>query len=143
MKSPVLPMNPREILIDARDLWKSFDGGRISVIEGVDLRVGRGELVALWGTSGSGKSTLLNIIGTLDEPTGGSVSFAGVDPFSLKPKALARKLAHTHPRDDRWRESFQVFQQAALSILADAADVEDAVALLGALRTQILERKSV
>lgn len=57
--------------------------------------------------------------------------------------ALARKLARTHPRGDRWRESFQVFQQEALSILADAADVEDAVALLGPPPTQFLERKTV
>jgi ABC-type lipoprotein export system ATPase subunit len=64
-------------LIQATDLWKSFDGGRIRVLQGVDLTVRTGETVALCGASGSGKSTLLNILGGLDSPDRGEVLIAG------------------------------------------------------------------
>jgi lipoprotein-releasing system ATP-binding protein len=60
------------------------------VLRRVSFSVAAGERLAIIGPSGSGKSTLLNIIGTLDEPTSGTVSIAGINPFSLKAKALAR-----------------------------------------------------
>lgn len=72
-------MSANENLIEARDLWKSFDRGRIPVIEGVDLRVQRGEMVALWGASGSGKSTLLHLLSGLDLPDRGTISVLGLD----------------------------------------------------------------
>jgi ABC-type lipoprotein export system ATPase subunit len=72
-------MSTKEWMVDARGLWKSFDHGRIPVIEGVDLQVGRGELIALWGTSGSGKSTLLHLLSGLDVPDHGTVSILGLD----------------------------------------------------------------
>lgn len=69
MKTPV-----SETILEARDVWKSFDGGRIPVIQGVDLQIARGEIVALWGASGSGKSTLLHLLSGLDVPDRGSVT---------------------------------------------------------------------
>ena len=60
------------------------------VLRGVSFTVSAGDRIAIIGPSGSGKSTLLNIIGALDTPTSGSVTLAGVNPFSLKPKVLAR-----------------------------------------------------
>ena len=73
------PMSLLEPAIVAQDLWKSFDHGRIAVIQGVDLKVGRGELVALWGASGSGKSTLLHLLSGLDLPDRGAISILGLD----------------------------------------------------------------
>jgi len=62
-----------------RDVWKSFDGGRIEVLKGVSLEVAQGEVVALCGTSGCGKSTLLNVISGLEEVDRGMVRVAGRD----------------------------------------------------------------
>jgi ABC-type lipoprotein export system ATPase subunit len=62
-------------------LRKSFRIGKrsVDVLRGVDLRVDEGEIVAVTGPSGSGKSTLFNLVGGLDEPTSGSIVFAGRD----------------------------------------------------------------
>jgi len=84
-------MNSNEVLIEARDLWKSFDGGRIPVIQGVDLRVERGEMLALWGASGSGKSTLLHLLSGLDLPDRGSVSILGLDPTLERSRLVLRR----------------------------------------------------
>jgi ABC-type lipoprotein export system ATPase subunit len=64
-------------MVEIRDVWKSFDRGRIEVLKGVDLKVRRGETVALCGTSGCGKSTLLNVIAGLEDADRGSVRTAG------------------------------------------------------------------
>lgn len=80
-------------ILEARDLAKSYvggDGGSIHVLEGVDLAVRRGEMVAVVGTSGAGKSTLLHLLGALDRPTRGYVVLDG-DPLNgLSEEALAR-----------------------------------------------------
>ena len=86
-------MNAQEPIIDARDVWKSFDAGRIPVIQGVDLQLARGEIVALWGTSGSGKSTLLHLLSGLDAPDRGSVSVLGM---SLASEADRLRLRRHH-----------------------------------------------
>lgn len=80
-------------ILEARDIAKSYlggDGGLIHVLEGVDLAVRRGEMVAVVGTSGAGKSTLLHLLGALDRPTRGYVVLDG-DPLNgLPDEALAR-----------------------------------------------------
>ncbi|SCM57442.1 putative ABC transporter ATP-binding protein TM_0352 [Methanothermobacter wolfeii] len=68
-----------ERIIEIRSLRKSFDGGRIKALNGVDLDVDHGEFVSIMGPSGSGKSTLLNMIGALDVPDSGTVKVAGRD----------------------------------------------------------------
>ncbi|HET7474907.1 MAG TPA: ABC transporter ATP-binding protein [Dermatophilaceae bacterium] len=61
----------------------------VRALDGVDLQVAAGELVAVMGPSGSGKSTLLNLAGGLDRPTAGSVRIEGTDVGALRPDALA------------------------------------------------------
>jgi ABC-type lipoprotein export system ATPase subunit len=66
-------------LVTARSLVKTYGEGRAArrVLDGADLHLDAGELVALIGPSGSGKSTLLHLIGGLDRPDGGSIELAG------------------------------------------------------------------
>jgi putative ABC transport system ATP-binding protein len=64
--------------LDLRGITKSYPGG-VNALGGVDLRVERGELIAIVGPSGSGKTTLLQIMGTLDRPTEGDVTIDGYD----------------------------------------------------------------
>ncbi len=72
-------------MINVVDLYKSFPmGGReLVVLNNINLHIQRGELIAIMGASGAGKSTLLQILGTLDRPTKGTVSFEGQDLFQL------------------------------------------------------------
>lgn len=64
--------------------------GPLSVLRDVDLHLERSQAIAVMGPSGSGKSTLLHVLGTLDEPTRGTVRIEGIDPFSLPEPALAQ-----------------------------------------------------
>jgi lipoprotein-releasing system ATP-binding protein len=68
-------------LIVARGIDKAYAtaAGRVSVLRGLDLDVGEGEMLAILGASGVGKSTLLHILGTLDRADAGTLSFAGED----------------------------------------------------------------
>jgi putative ABC transport system ATP-binding protein len=65
-------------MIDLQHVTKQFEGRRrVVALDGIDLAVGRGELVSIVGPSGSGKSTLLNLLGGLDRPTGGAICVDG------------------------------------------------------------------
>jgi lipoprotein-releasing system ATP-binding protein len=79
-------------MIKVEALKKSFflDKREISVLKGLDFTIEAGERIAICGESGTGKSTLLQIIGSLDKPTSGSVSFMGTDIFSRSEKELAK-----------------------------------------------------
>ena len=74
-------------MIDIRNIDKSY--GNLQVLRNVSLQVGTGEIVAIVGPSGAGKTTLLQIIGSLDRPDSGSVTYDGVEITTLKDKKLA------------------------------------------------------
>ena len=79
-------------LLELTDVKKIYRQGQIEVpaLRGIDLVVEPGEFTTLFGPSGSGKTTLLNLIGCLDQPTGGSIVFDGRDLGGLDKKDLAR-----------------------------------------------------
>lgn len=77
-------------ILQAQGLKKIYGSGdnAVHALDGVDLRVEKGEFVAIVGTSGSGKSTLLHMLGGLDRPTEGTVTVDGQEIFTLKEEAL-------------------------------------------------------
>lgn len=75
-------------MIKVNDVTKSFD--RLQVLKGIDLTVERGEIISIVGPSGAGKTTLLQIMGSLDRPDSGTVSYDGTDIFSMSEKQKAR-----------------------------------------------------
>ena len=79
--------------LQVEELRKSFrlgDGSELQVLQGVALRVPKGQVVAIVGQSGAGKSTLLHVLGGLDRPTSGRVLLGGDDLSGLNSDALAR-----------------------------------------------------
>jgi putative ABC transport system ATP-binding protein len=78
-------------VVEAVDLKKTYMLGKIPVqaLRDVNLKVEKGDFVAILGPSGSGKSTLLNLIGALDKPTSGTLLIDGVDVSKLSDKQLA------------------------------------------------------
>jgi len=86
---------PARALIELKAVAKVYGQGHAAVraLDGIDLRIDRGEFVAVMGNSGSGKSTCMNILGCLDTPTSGTYHFEGVDVGTLTrdQRALLRR----------------------------------------------------
>ncbi|MBU2045501.1 MAG: ABC transporter ATP-binding protein [Bacteroidetes bacterium] len=74
-------------MLKAKNIYKSY--GDLQILKGVDLEVGKGEIVSIVGASGAGKSTLLHIIGTLDQADKGEVEINGTSINQLKSKELS------------------------------------------------------
>ncbi len=134
MSFPFRAMRPANLLIEANDLWKSFDQGKIPVIQGVDLRIHRGEIVALWGPSGSGKSTLLHLLSGLDTPDRGSISIVGLNPAQEKARLALRRRhigfifqLHNLIPDLTLEENLRI---PALAMRAGATEARDRIASL-------------
>lgn len=81
-------MNQKNIplVIETRDLTRIYgnEDNEVRALDHVNLKVKQGEFVSVMGPSGSGKSTLLNMLGALDQPTGGSVFINGQDLSTIK-----------------------------------------------------------
>lgn len=75
-------------MITLQNITKSF--GTLQVLKGIDLHIGKGEVVSIVGPSGAGKTTLLQIMGTLDTPDTGTVIVDGIDVTRLKDKDMAK-----------------------------------------------------
>lgn len=75
-------------MITLQNITKSF--GNLQVLKGIDLQIGKGEVVSIVGPSGAGKTTLLQIMGTLDTPDTGTILIDDTDVTHLKDKELAR-----------------------------------------------------
>lgn len=75
-------------ILQAVDIKRIFGTGRSAVhaLDGVNLNISKGRLIALKGRSGSGKTTLINLLGTLDRPTEGKIFFGGQDITSINEK---------------------------------------------------------
>ena len=82
-------------LIELNGICKVYGEGQAAVraLQGIDLRIDSGELVAVMGASGSGKSTCMNILGCLDPPTSGTYRFKGVkvEALSRDQRAILRR----------------------------------------------------
>lgn len=97
-----------EIILSTKGLCRDFkigDGSVVHALKNIDIEIEKGTLTILRGRSGSGKTTLINILGALDKPTSGSVTFEGQDITVLSEKK----------RDElrRYKMAF-VFQSVAL-----------------------------
>ncbi len=122
------------VILDAQGLTKVFESGPATVraVDGVDLTVGRGEIVLIVGPSGAGKTTLLTLIGGVLRPTAGSVRINGYDITAVKESEL------THVRQHLVGFIFQSF--SLLESLSSRENVEVALNFAGVTGKPARER---
>ena len=121
-------------MINLQDISKVYPMGKreLEVLKGINLDIGKGELVAIMGPSGSGKTTLLNLLGCLDKPTSGKYYLEGREVSRLKGGELA------NIRGQKIGFIFQTFN--LLSRLTALANVELGMTYAGGVdRKQALE----
>ncbi len=84
-------------IIEAKGISQSFKSGQktIQVLDNIDISIKKGEMIAIMGVSGSGKSTLLHILGLLNRPDSGSLSFLG-NPIDFSNENLLAKIRNKH-----------------------------------------------
>ncbi len=75
-------------MLEGIDLYKKY--GSVQVLNGISVKIQKGEVVSIVGASGAGKSTLLHILGTLDNPDTGSVSLDGLQISKTSQKELSK-----------------------------------------------------
>ena len=85
-------MATRDSLIQVTDLKKYYNKGAIKALDGVTVDINKGDVMVVIGPSGSGKSTFLRSLNLLEEPTGGSIVFDGVDITKKKVKNAEGKM---------------------------------------------------
>lgn len=87
MRAFWLTLKNKKTMIELKGITKSF--GSLQVLKGIDLTIGKGEVVSIVGPSGAGKTTLLQIMGTLDKADTGTVVIDGVDVSKLNERKLS------------------------------------------------------
>ena len=96
-------------LIQVTDLKKYYNRGAIKALDGVTVDIDRGDVMVIIGPSGSGKSTFLRSLNLLEEPTGGSIVFDGVDITKKKMRTPEGKLVKVNI-DQHRQKMGMVFQ---------------------------------
>ena len=124
------------VLYDLNNIKKEFVNGSVTfkALRGIDLQINEGEIVALTGPSGSGKSTLLNVLGLIEEPTSGSLKFAGNELTEASDNLL------TKVRRDAVGFIFQNFN--LIPVLSALENVEYALYLNHGLDRETIRRRS-
>ncbi|MFI5084421.1 MAG: ABC transporter ATP-binding protein [Actinomycetales bacterium] len=121
--------------IICEDLVRIFSAPNFEVqaLQGLDLRVMAGEIVALVGASGSGKSTLLSILSGLDRPTAGTARVAGADLLTLRGRAAVHYRRHT--------VGF-IWQQTTRNLLPYLSATENVLLPMAITRTKDRDKRS-
>ena len=121
-------------IVQATGIYKTYDTGKVQVnaLRGVDLSVGRGEMVAIMGPSGCGKTTMLNCLSGLDDVDSGQVTIDGV---------VLHDLPDDERSDYRARSMGFVFQlYNLLPVLSSVENVEMPLLLSGVSATEARRR---
>jgi putative ABC transport system ATP-binding protein len=90
LKSSAEQTTASPFVFEALGLKKDYDDGQVQALRGVDFQIGEGEFVAVVGPSGSGKTTLLQMLGALDRPSAGTLSYRGKSLLDLDDAAAYR-----------------------------------------------------
>jgi putative ABC transport system ATP-binding protein len=129
----VTAIDGAETVVDLRGLEKAFDGpsGPRRVLAGVDLVVGRGEIVAVAGRSGSGKTTLLTLVAGMEQPDAGSIGLFG---GGARPDECSWSEVAILPQSLGLLDELTVVENVTLPLrLADVPGADDAIDLMGRL----------
>ena len=126
-----------EAMVDARDLQKTYaaDGATVHALRGVDLRIPRGEMVAIMGPSGCGKTTLLNCLSGLDEFDGGEVLVGGESISGMSDRRRTRFRA------ERMGFVFQTYN--LIPVLSGVENVELPLLVAGIRPKEARQRATV
>jgi putative ABC transport system ATP-binding protein len=122
-------------VIETQGLGKVYSPGteaEVVALKGIDMRIARGDFVAIMGPSGSGKSTLMNLIGCLDTPSSGMYACDGVDVSTLDAEELAGL------RRDKIGFVFQGF-----NLLPRMSALDNVAMPLGYARIPVAERRTL
>jgi len=135
--------NPQ--MIEVNNLCKRYGSDRMAVIDGVNLSVGKGEMIVLMGRSGCGKTTLLNLIAGLDRPNSGKISIDGTEITGMTENELAKfRLLNVGFifQDYNLIADLTILENVALPLkLAGVKDLDRARKLLGIFDIEKLAEK--